>query len=322
MKKLQVILLVTTITWAVCTGCGKQETVGNVSVNDSNVQAEQEEVQSEVTEQPQQEETKEEAKDQVASKEEMADAIDVVDDNMTPVYGKDIKSGVYDITVKSSSPMFKIVSCSLQVEDGEMKATMTMSGTGYLKLFMGTGEEAVTATEESFIPFVENEQGEYTFIVPVEALDKGINCAAYSAKKEKWYDRVLVFCADSLPQDALEEGTIATVESLGLEDGNYTVDVTLEGGSGRTSVESPAKLKIEGGKAYATIIFSSPNYDYMMVDGEKYLPVNTEGNSTFEIPVSGFDWKMAVSADTTAMSTPHEIEYTLYFDSSTINKEA
>lgn len=323
MKKVQVILLVTAITWAVCTGCGKQETVGNVSVNDSNVQTEQEEeVQSEVTEQPQQEETKEEAKDQVASKEEMADAIDVVDDNMTPVYGKDIKSGVYDITVKSSSPMFKIVSCSLQVEDGEMKATMTMSGTGYLKLFMGTGEEAVTATEESFIPFVENEQGEHTFTVPVEALDKGINCAAYSAKKEKWYDRVLVFCADSLPQDALEEGTIATVESLGLEDGNYTVDVTLEGGSGRASVESPAKLKIEGGKAYATIIFSSPNYDYMMVDGEKYLPVNTEGNSTFEIPVSGFDWKMAVSADTTAMSTPHEIEYTLYFDSSTINKEA
>lgn len=321
MKKVQVILLMTAITWAVCTGCGKQETVGNVSVNDSTTQSEQEEVQSDITEQPQQDETKDESKSQVASKEEMADAIDVVDDSMTPVYGKDIKSGVYDITVKSSSPMFKIVSCSLQVEDGEMKATMTMSGTGYLKLFMGTGEEAATATEDSFIPFVENEQGEHTFTVPVEALNMGINCAAYSAKKEKWYDRVLVFCADSLPQDALEEGTIATVESLGLEDGNYTVDVTLEGGSGRASVESPAKLNIDGGTAYATIIFSSPNYDYMMVDGEKYLPINTEGNSTFEIPVSGFDWKMAVSADTTAMSTPHEIEYTLYFDSTTIHKE-
>ena len=37
-------------------------------------------------------------------------------------------------------------------------------------------------------------------------------------------------------------------------------------------------------------------------------------------PVSAFDWKMPVLADTTAMSTPHEIEYTLYFDSATIEK--
>ena len=58
----------------------------------------------------------------------------------------------------------------------------------------------------------------------------------------------------------------------------------------------------------------------MKVDGEKYDPLNAEGNATFEIPVSAFDWKMPVLADTTAMSTPHEIEYTLYFDSATIEK--
>lgn len=63
----------------------------------------------------------------------------------------------------------------------------------------------------------------------------------------------------------------------------------------------------------ATLEWSSPNYDYMVVDGEKYLPVNTEGNSVFQIPVEAFDQDIAVIADTVAMSTPHEIEYTLNF---------
>ena len=56
----------------------------------------------------------------------------------------------------------------------------------------------------------------------------------------------------------------------------------------------------------------------MVVNGEKYLPVNTAGNSIFEIPVLVFDKAMTVTADTTAMSTPHEIEYTLTFDKASI----
>lgn len=105
------------------------------------------------------------------------------------------------------------------------------------------------------------------------------------------------------------------------EDGAYTASVTLEGGSGRATVESPAALRCEGGKFYATIVWSSPNYDYMKVDGEKYLPANTEGNSTFEIPVAAFDQKLDVIADTVAMSEPHEVEYTLTFDSATLQRQ-
>ena len=41
-------------------------------------------------------------------------------------------------------------------------------------------------------------------------------------------------------------------------------------------------------------------------------------HSTFEIPVSCFDWAMAVKADTTAMSEAHEIDYTLTFDSASV----
>ena len=102
------------------------------------------------------------------------------------------------------------------------------------------------------------------------------------------------------------------------EDGEYSIQVDLEGGSGKASVTSPTLFTVKDGNGYAQIQWSSSNYDYMIVDGEKYLPTNTEGNSTFEIPVSALGTPLAVTADTVAMSTPHEIEYTLTFASASL----
>lgn len=258
--------------------------------------------------------------DQVASADEMAEPVEVLEEGMTAIYGKDVKDGEYSVSVDSSSSMFKITDCVLTVENGQMTAVMTMSGTGYLKLFMGTGEEASGASEEDCITYEENENGEHTFTVPVEALNSGIDCAAFSKKKEKWYDRTLVFRADSLPLEAFADGVLTRAEDLDLEDGNYTAEVELEGGSGKAGVESPASLRVENGQVYAMIVWSSSSYDYMKLGEEKYLPVNTDGNSAFEIPVNVFDWKFTVNANTTAMSSPHEIEYTLRFDSASIQK--
>ena len=80
---------------------------------------------------------------------------------------------------------------------------------------------------------------------------------------------------------------------------------------------TPCTLKVENGAATATIVWSSEKYDYMLVDGQRYDVLTTEGGSTFEIPVRALDTPLTVIGDTTAMSTPHEIEYTLTFDSST-----
>lgn len=263
-----------------------------------------------------------EAGDQVASAEQMTTVEDVVEEGMVPVYGSSVKDGVYDVTVDSSSSMFKITACELTVENGEMTAVMHMGGTGYLKVFMGSAEEAAQADDADCILHEEAADGTHTFTVPVEALDQGIPCAAFSKKKELWYDRTLVFRMDSLPMDAFAEGVLTTAESLGLADGAYTVDVQLSGGSGKASVETPAALRVENGAAYATIVWSSPNYDYMRIGEEKFLPLNAEGNSVFEIPATAFDWNLTVYADTTAMSTPHEIEYTLYFDAATVENAA
>ena len=107
------------------------------------------------------------------------------------------------------------------------------------------------------------------------------------------------------------------------EDGEYSIQVDLEGGSGKATVTSPTILTVKDGQAYAQIQWSSSNYDYMIVDGEKYLPTNEEGmNSVYEIPILSMDEGMPVIADTVAMGAPHEIEYTLTFYSDSIGAKS
>lgn len=132
-----------------------------------------------------------------------------------------------------------------------------------------------------------------------------------------------LFCALALALGVAGCGSVGVTTSMDESAGSaesdgtasditeYLAEVTLEGGSGRASVTSPTAITFEDGGAVATIEWSSPHYDYMIVDGERYLPVNTEGNSVFRIPVLAFDEPFEVIADTTAMSQPHEITYQL-----------
>lgn len=125
----------------------------------------------------------------------------------------------------------------------------------------------------------------------------------------------------AIQDGAWEQGSAGEQSSgQGLADGTYEVEVTLSGGSGRATVASPCEITVSGGQMTARIEWSSSNYDYMLVDGEKYLPVNTEGNSVFEIPVAALDEEIPVTADTTAMSKPHEVEYTLTFHAGELSK--
>ena len=241
-------------------------------------------------------------------------------EGMTEVKANTVKDGEYHISVDSSSSMFKIADCILYVKGNSMNADIIIDSKSYDALFMGTEDEAKNAAESERITYTANDSGQSVFNVPVEALDKEIQCAALSAKKQEWYGRTLVFRADSLPDEALLTGRYTECSNLGLEDGEYTVDVTLEGGSGRASVASPAKLIVKDGMPDAEIVWSSDKYDKMVMQGATYLPTITDGHSVFTIDVLGFDYKMPVGAETTAMSEPHMIDYTLYFDSSTIKK--
>ena len=116
-----------------------------------------------------------------------------------------LTTGSYNIDVTSSASMFRIVDCVLNVENGKMSAVMTLSGTGYEKLYMGKGSDAKNAPDSDFIYYKENGDGKYTYTVPVTALDSETDCAAYSIRRQEWYDRTLVFESSSLPDGAVKK---------------------------------------------------------------------------------------------------------------------
>lgn len=249
---------------------------------------------------------------EVAAASELAPAQELDLEGLTPVGVSELEEGSYAVQVDSSSSMFRITACTLSVSGEGMTAELTMGGTGYLWLYPGTGAEAAASEEADRIAFEEDAEGVHHFRFPVKALDEGLPCAAYSKRKEKWYERTLVFRSDSLPAQAWRNAPTGSAPELA--DGTYSVEVRLSGGSGRASVESPAELTAADGQYTARIIWSSPHYDYMLTaDGTRLEPVNTEGNSAFDVPVPVFDAPVKVQADTTAMSTPHLIDYTLTF---------
>ena len=129
---------------------------------------------------------------------------------------------------------------------------------------------------------------------------------------------MLLLAGISLNPSYAQAETAQQTEVMTLENGTYLIEVELKGGSGRASVYSPTQLVVEGGQVTASIVWSSPNYDYMIVDGERYEPTNNEGNSTFSIPIKTLGVPIKVTADTTAMSEPHEIDYELIFNTESL----
>jgi|GEM_PF-120921 len=262
----------------------------------------------------------ESSNDSVASSDDYGSRSSVGSEAMVPIYGDSIPDGVYDIEVETDSSMFKVVSCTLTVADGEMTALMTLGGTGYSKLYMGTGVMAAGALE-GISEYIENEDGSYSYEVSVEALDCVLSCASYSSRKEMWYDHEICFLSESLPSGTVDSSASAAWTDLGeydltqdkIEDGYYSVEVSLTGGSGKASITSPALLTVTDGVGTLQVIWSSENYDYMVVNGEKILPETTEGGSTFLIPVVYSDGYHVIG-DTTAMSSPYEIDYVLTVD--------
>ena len=235
-----------------------------------------------------------------------------------------LTDGVYTAEFDTDSSMFHAnEACdgkgTLTVENGQMTFHVSLASTHIVNLYLGKASDAADHEADWLQPTTDTvtysdgtSDEVYGYDIPLDAVDTDFQLAILGTKGT-WYDHtVSVRNAEPKTEDAAAE--TAAVPA----DGSYTCAVTLEGGSGRATVESPAALTVADGTMTAVIVWSSPNYDYMLIDGEKYLPTNTEGNSTFEIPVAALDTALAVTADTVAMSTPHEIDYTLTFDSATL----
>lgn len=222
-----------------------------------------------------------------------------------------LPDGVYTAEFSTDSSMFHVSEAcdgkgTLTVKNGVMTIHISLGSKKILNLYPGLAEDAAKDGAVLLEPTTDTvtysdgmTEEVYGFDVPVPVIGEEFDLALIGTKG-KWYDHKV------------------KVSDPVVEDGIYTIELTMEGGSGRASIQSPAQLAIADGAATATLEWSSPNYDYMLVNGEKYLPVNTEGNSVFEVPVEALDAPLTMIGDTVAMSTPHEVEYTVTFHSETL----
>ena len=234
-----------------------------------------------------------------------------------------LPDGVYTAEFSTDSSMFHVSEAcdgkgTLTVKDGVMTIHISLGSKKILNLYPGLAEDAAKDGAVLLEPTTDTvtysdgmTEEVYGFDVPVPVIGEEFDLALIGTKG-KWYDHKVKV------SDPVAEGTADTFDLSTVEDGSYTIELTMEGGSGRASIQSPAQLAIADGAATAILEWSSPNYDYMLVNSEKYLPVNTEGNSVFEVPVEALDVPLTMIGDTVAMSTPHEVEYTVTFHSETL----
>lgn len=289
-----------TIVWAVlfaciltvmCTACGGKEPAAE-NVADTEQAGTAQQTESAADAEAQNSEDSEDAAESEESKPELPD-------------------GVYTADFGTDSSMFHVSEAcdgkgTLTVEDGKMTIHISLGSKNIVNLYPGLAADAQKEGAEILQPtvdtvtysdgFTEEVNG---FDVPVPALEQEFDLALLG-KKGKWYDHKVI------------------VSNPVAQDGTYTVEITFEGGSGKAKILSPVTVAVKDQTATATLQWDSPNYDYMIVDGKKYLPVNADGDSVFEVPVPAFDEPVTVIGDTVAMSKPHEVEYTLTFHSDTM----
>ena len=303
MKKLLALTLAALLLAAVLTGCAG--TPAETPADSQSAQTEQPTAEEPAAEQPAAEEPPAAEEEPVAEEPALAD-------------------GVYTADFDTDSSMFHAnEACNgkgtLTVKDGEMTIHVSLVSKTILNLFPGLAEDAQKDGAVLLQPTIDTvtysdglSEEVYGFDIPVPALDTEFDLALIG-KKGVWYDHKV-----SVSNPEPQEDAGKTAQDLGLADGSYTAEVAFSGGSGKSHIESPVTLTVKDGAVTAAVVWSSSKYDYMIVDGERCDVLTTEPGSTFEIPVAAFDTDLTVIGDTTAMSTPHEIEYTLNFASATL----
>ena len=304
MKKLLALTLAALLLAAVLTGCASAP-AEPPAADSQPTQTEQPAAEEPAAEQPAAEEPPAAEEEPVAEEPALAD-------------------GVYTADFDTDSSMFHAnEACdgkgTLTVKDGEMTIHVSLVSKTILNLFPGLAEDAQKDGAVLLQPTTDTvtysdglSEEVYGFDIPVPALDTEFDLALIG-KKGVWYDHKV-----SVSNPEPQEDAGKTAQDLGLADGSYTAEVAFSGGSGKSHIESPVTLTVKDGAVTATVVWSSSKYDYMVVDGERCDVLTTEPGSTFEIPVAAFDTDLTVIGDTTAMSAPHEIEYTLNFASATL----
>ena len=234
---------------------------------------------------------------EVATEDEYGGREEVETGGMTPIYGDEIADGTYSITVETDTSMFNVTDCILTVEDGKMSAVITLASDGYQWIYMGSAEEAASASEDACIPYIINEDNRYTYAIDeVPALNAKVTCSSFSKRRQQWYEHDIVFLAATLPSSALSDEAKQAVKDASpvsdLADGTYTIAVDASGEA--DDLKTPATMEMHDGEATITLEWENPSYDYMIVDGERISREDSSEGSVFKIAGDVFDTPMTV----------------------------
>lgn len=308
MKKRVLINMVVLAAMLVFAGCGNSQ--GNTSNNNESIV--EEETEATVAEADNNEPD--------SSNEELSTAL--VDENDLVL---DLSDGKYMVKFDTDSTMFHVNEAMsgkavLTVENGEGIVHLVMPSKNVLNLYSGLAADAENNKDAWIEPVTEEVTYEdgmteevFAFDVVVPVIDEEFDIALIG-KKNVWYDhKVSISEPEIIEEDENIQDKTSSEDALSEQIGE-TINVSLEGGTGKVLLITPTAIKQDNNGYIVTLEWSSKNYDYMIVDGVKYLPVEVNEHSIFEIPVSKIDKPLEVIADTVAMSKPHEIEYTITFE--------
>ncbi|WP_417080827.1 hypothetical protein [Mobilibacterium timonense] len=217
--------------------------------------------------------------------------------------GWQLKDGSYDGIVDGNNVFRNCDDCEITVSAGVAQVRFDLGDPGITQIYQGDA----ASTEEDGGNAVQGAGGVFT--LNVDALNRKQKIAVY--EDGKWEDCKVAFRTGGLKRSDMVSGNI--------KDGRYKVDVSLEGGSGRAHLSSPAVITARKGRLTARIKWSSEYYQYVQIGGVQFKKINKNGRSRMDIPVV-LDQDIGIQALTTAMSTPHIIDYTIRFDSSSMKK--
>lgn len=246
-------------------------------------------------------------------------------DNNENVLELNLSDGKYMVKFDTDSTMFHVNEAMkgkavLTVENGEGVVHLVMPSKNVLYLFSGLAADAENNRNAWIEPTTEDVTYEdgmteevFAFDVLVPVIDEEFDLALIG-KKDVWYDHKVSVSEPELIEADETNQYDASTDGIQPEQLGESINVSLEGGTGKVSLITPTTIKQNDDGYIVTLEWSSKNYDYMLVDGVKYLPVEVNEHSIFEIPVSDIDKPLEVVADTVAMSEPHEIEYTITFE--------
>lgn len=249
---------------------------------------------------------------------------------MTPIRGSDVNDGTYDIDVDVSSQFFRIDSCKLTVNDGKMTAAIQLDTFSYSLIYNGTGKEAAKADASDYIEITEDKEGYASFTIPVDALDKQISIASFSTRKNKWYDRTILFDATSLPAsslhvtlpdfDAIEDGLKAigydtdkldaasdlakakrdTSETAGSSSGDVSGTAGSSSESTSTDKEPSADVPADTGESLSSVSASSAgsSSDAPAESGNAVAVDRKDGEYSIEVNMTGGSGRASVTSPT------------------------